>query len=121
MGENPALYSKRVKDIEEIDVEDNVKVFLVDPSDVPGIELGDKDALYGKVKSKNPRKGTIRVKLKIYEDEEDKKEIEKEIDPSVQRVYKGGKRRSTASKKRIHRSSHRTLKNLRKRRATQKH
>ena len=33
----------------------------------------------------------------------------------------GGKRRSASSKKRIHRTSHRTLKNLRKRRTTQKH
>lgn len=33
----------------------------------------------------------------------------------------GGKRRSASSKKRVHRTSHRTLKNLRKRRATQKH
>ncbi len=106
MGENPALYSKREKDVEKIDVGAKVKV-LPPPHLSPGIDV-DEDAIIAEVESKDERKKTIRVKGK-------------NIDPAKSPVYKKAGRRSTASKKRIHRSSHRTLKNLRKRRATQKH
>ncbi len=108
MGENPALLNKREKDFEKFKKGDEVK-FIPPPHLNPGLDM-DKDATIGKVLSKDPRKRTLRVSG-----------IPHPIDPSSDDVYKKAGRRSTASKKRVHRTSHRTLKNLRKRRATQKH
>lgn len=107
MTDNPALYNKRKKSIEDYSVGDEVKVLPVHPSDAPGIDL-DEDADIGVVEFKDERKKTIRVKGK-------------NIDPAVSPVFKKKGGRSTASKKRVHRSSHRALHNLRKRRTTKKH
>jgi len=107
MGDNPAQFKNRKKSIDDFEVGDEVKVLPVHPSSAPGIDL-DEDADIGVVEAKDERKKTIRVKGK-------------NIDPSAMPVFKRGGRRSTASKKRVHRATHRSLKNLRKRRATKKH
>ncbi len=100
MGDNPAQFKNRKKSIDDYDDGDEVKIIPA-PHLHPGVDLSS-EAVYGKVISKNPRKGTLRVKVKIPGDDDDEKEIVKEIDPSAVYVYKRGGRRNRKTRRRRH-------------------
>lgn len=98
MADNPAQFKHRKKSIDDFEENDVVKIIPA-PHFHPGFDV-DEAAVIGKVKSKNPRKGTLRVKMKIPGDDDDEKEIEKEIDPSAVYVYKRGGRRNRKTRRR---------------------